>query len=404
MSSVQRRSSPKSAAPAGAGAASGAAPKSTRTLSVLLVEENAQDAKRITRCIEQMPALPCEVTRCATLEESRAATAERQFDVALVAVDADAEAGCRLLEALGGRASPTALIGLTDRLDDTRKTAALEAGAVGLLSKKALSPELLDNAIRSSLYAQTTEIRLNDALDDLERATRSRSEFFAKIGHDLKTPLNSMIGFSEAIAQQSLGPIKDPKYVEFAEAVHEAGAHLLALIDNLIHLSGGDRQGEAFSRNDLNALVGSAIRMTDLTRRKRGQKLKKSLADAPVVAKCQPSAITQAIINLLTNAIKYTNRGGRIEVAVRETGRHAEVVVSDNGIGMTAAEVSIALRPFGRVPLPPLLVQEGTGLGLPIVREIMARHKGQLDLSSAPGKGTTAILRLPKRATADKSV
>ncbi|MDH3581016.1 MAG: HAMP domain-containing histidine kinase, partial [Hyphomicrobiales bacterium] len=301
-----------------------------------------------------------------------------------------------VMRELGGRTGDIAFIFLTDEQGGDIKHRALEAGAFHLVAKKDITPDVLDNAIHSSLHTQKIESKLNDALVDLERATRARSDFFAKIGHDLKTPLNSVIGYSDAIAEETYGPIENPKYREYAQAAREAGTHLLELIDNLIHFSIGNHQEVAFSPADLNVLVSSAVKMTDLACRRRGHALTMKLSPDPVLVPCQASAITQAIINLLTNAIKYSGDAGTIEVSVGETGRHAEVIIKDSGIGMSAEDISVALQPFGRVQLPADIAQEGTGLGLHIVREVMARHKGQLDLSSAPGSGTTAILRLPK--------
>lgn len=364
-------------------------------IRVLIVDDDAEDIARVRRCLDGMAAYRAEVRQAGSLEETRAAIAEAAFDVALIDFHLGDETGTRIMQALGGRRGEIALIFLTGEHDPAIKRQALEAGALHVASKDSLASEILENAIHSSLYAQTIENQLNDALVELERATRARADFFAKIGHDLKTPLNSVIGYSEALAGQAFGPLGDPKYRDYAKAIREAGGHLLELIDNLIHFSVGDNRAISFSRCDLNELAASAIRMTEPACQKRGHALKTALAREPVIVDCQPSAITQAIINLLTNAIKYTPAGGKISVTVRQTARHAEVAVKDNGIGMSRADLTIALEPFGRVQLPPESAQDGTGLGLHIVREIMARHKGQLDMTSAPGEGTTAVLRLP---------
>jgi two-component system cell cycle sensor histidine kinase PleC len=280
------------------------------------------------------------------------------------------------------------------------RRAALKAGTVQLIGEEALSANSLEDTLRAALHARDLETRLEDAQVALERASRARADFFARIGHDLKTPLTSIIGYSEAISGEAFGPLGDARYRTYAEAVREAGAHLLALIENLIHYGGGDdgraaAEAVPYARRDLNALAASATRMTGLMCRKRGHTLVKRFTDAPLWIDCQPAAITQAIVNLLTNAIKYTGEGGCIEVIVRRTARHAEVAIADSGIGMSRDDLTVALQPFGRVSLPPETAQEGTGLGLPIVREIMALHHGQLDVSSAPGQGTTAVLRLP---------
>jgi signal transduction histidine kinase len=380
----------------GTGLAPGTAKQTApEPIRVLIVDDDTGDIARIRRCLGGMSSYAADVQQASSLDEVRAAIDGEGFDVGLVKFDPDEDHSIRIMEELGGRSGDIALILLTGQENGGTKRRALEAGALHLLSMDGLSPDGLENAICSSVHARNIENQLNDALVELERATRAKSDFFAKIGHDLKTPLNSVIGYSDALASEAFGPLGDPKYREYARAVREAGAHLLELIENLIHFSIGDSRDVAFAQCDLNELTASAIRMTELARQKRGHKLVKHFAAEPVLLKCQPSAITQAIINLLTNAIKYTSDNGRIEVTVRRTSRHAEVAIKDNGIGMSQTDISIALQPFGRVQLPPESAQEGTGLGLHIVREIMARHRGQLDVSSAPGQGTTTILRLP---------
>lgn len=364
-------------------------------ICVLIVDDDAEDIALVRRCLDGMAAYAAQVAQASSLDETRAAVAEADFDVALIDFHLGDETGTQVMQALGGRRGEIALIFLTGENDPAIKRQALESGALHVVSKDSLAPEILENAIHSSLYAQTIENQLSDALVELERATRARADFFAKIGHDLKTPLNSVIGYSEALAEEAFGPLGDVKYRNYAESIREAGGHLLELIDNLIHFSLGDNRKIPFTRCDLNELVASAIRMADPACQKRGHTLKTSFANEPAMVDCQPSAITQAIINLLTNAIKYTPAEGTISVTVRQTARHAEVAVKDNGIGMSRADLTVALEPFGRVQLPPETAQDGTGLGLHIVREIMARHKGQLDMTSAPGKGTTAVLRLP---------
>ena len=310
MASAQRKPRSKTTSRGGSGRSAKAAEKAKPTpIRVLVVDDNQKDVTRIERCLGQMVSYKAAVDHAASLAETQSAIEAKKFDVALVDFHLGRETGTRVMRELGGRTGDIAFIFLTDEQGGDIKHRALEAGAFHLVAKKDISPDVLDNAIHSSLHTQKIESKLNDALVDLERATRARSDFFAKIGHDLKTPLNSVIGYSDAIAEETFGPIDNPKYREYAQAAREAGTHLLELIDNLIHFSIGDHQEVAFSPADLNVLVSSAMKMTELACRKRGHTLTKKLAPSPVLVPCQASAITQAIINLLTNAIKYS--GGR---------------------------------------------------------------------------------------------
>ena len=396
MAPAQRRSasSKKTAHPASAAAGKEKKPRRI-PIRILILDDNDADLLLITNSLAGMKSFKAELHQASSLEAARALIEKHLFDVALIDFELGDETGPSVIRQLGGRSSEIALIFMTEPRNGKIRHQALDAGAMQLVGKNTLNADVLENAIHSSLHAQKIENRLDDALVELERATRARSDFFAKIGHDLKTPLNSVIGFSNAIDSEIFGPHANPKYREYAQGIREAGGHLLELIENLIHFSSGDKQEVSFKQNDLRELTTSALRMTELARQSRGHKLVKKLPDEPVTIDCQASAITQAIINLLSNATKYTGDNGRITVSVRKTRRHAEVEIKDNGIGMSQADLSVALQPFGRVHLPADKAQEGTGLGLHIIREIMARHRGQLDVSSAPGKGTTAILRLP---------
>ncbi|GAB4226745.1 MAG: hypothetical protein Kow0032_04850 [Methyloligellaceae bacterium] len=373
-------------------------------LRVLIVDENREDVARIRRHLSRLRTYKASTRLAAPGANLREALSQAQSDVALIDFDMDAAAAQAVMRGLEAHAGGIAIVALVagGRRRGGRQRAR-EAGIHHLVSKADLSSATLEDAIRASLNESRLEAQLSETQVELERATRARADFFAQIGHDLKAPLNSVLGYSEAIAHEVFGPVDNPRYKEYARAVHEAGTHLLTLIDNLIQFSAGKDQRRPMGPHDLNELVEFAIRMTDLARQKRGHRLVTTLSPTPVTVRCQGSAISQAIINLLTNAIKYTPEKGLIEVTVGKTSRHAEVTVRDNGIGMSQEDISIALRPFGRVPLPPESAQEGTGLGLHIIREIMARHKGQLELTSAPGNGTTAILRLPLSRSRGKS-
>lgn len=369
--------------------------KKPTPIRILIIDDDDSDLLALTQCFSEMTEFSPEIHQASTLGEARTLISDHLFDIAIVAPKVDKESGPQIIRHLGGKASEIAFLYLSAATGRGEKQKALDAGALQIIGRDGLTADVLENAIHSGLYSQHTENRLNEVLFELERATRSRADFFAKIGHDLKTPLNGVIGYSDALVGEVFGPLGNPKYKEYAEAVREAGTHLLELIENLIRFSAGDTQKLVFSTCDLVELAAAAIRVTDPLCQKKQHTLTSNFADTPVTVACQPAAIRQAVINLLTNAIKYTETNGEIEISVRKTGRHAEIEIKDNGIGMSQADISIALQPFGRVQLPADKAQEGTGLGLHIVREIMARHRGQLDLSSAPGKGTTAILRLP---------
>ncbi|MCG8560529.1 MAG: hybrid sensor histidine kinase/response regulator [Hyphomicrobiales bacterium] len=368
-----------------------------RPISVLVIEDDDTDFHITQRTLLMMDTFDATIHHARSLEEAREAVLGNSFDVALVDFCLGLETGARALQDLGGRNGAVAPILLTGMPGQDVKQIALRAGAIYCIDKNQLSPALLENTIRCTLHTYALERKLQDLVIALERANRAKSDFFTKIGHDLKTPLNAIIGYSDALSSETFGPVGQAKYKEAGESIKESGLHLLEVINNLIQhsLSQGGMAEAAFQFEDVNELVARAISMIDILRRRHGHTLTRRLSGAPVHVNCHRSVLTQAILNILSNAIKYTPKGGAISVEVRETSRQVEIRIADNGIGMNENDLAVALAPFGRVELPARAVQEGTGIGLPIVRDIMASHQGQLEIESAPGKGTTVILRLP---------
>lgn len=373
-----------------------------RAISVLVIEDEETDFHMTRKTLLLMDTFDATIHHARSLEEAREAALEQSFDVALVDFQLGIETDARALQDLGGRNGAVAPILLTGMPGQDAKQIQLGAGAIYCVDKNQLSPALLENTIRCTLHTHALERKLQDLVIALERANRAKSDFFAKIGHDLKTPLNAIIGYSDALASEMFGPVGQPKYKEAGESIKDSGQHLLEVINNLIQhsLSRGEMGNAAFQLEDVNELVARALSMVDILRRRRGHALSRKLSDAPVRVHCHRSVLTQAILNILSNAIKYTPKGGAIDVDVRGTGRQIEIRVTDNGIGMSENDVAVALAPFGRVDLPAQVAQEGTGIGLPIVRDIMARHEGQLEIQSTPGVGTTVVLRLPIAVTA----
>ena len=374
-------------------------------VSVLVIEDDDADFRITRSALHAMDALAATVHHARSLGEARAALQRGSFDVALVDFNLGLESGISALRDLGGRHGSVAPILLTGMPGADVKQTALQAGAIYCLDKGELSPGLMESTIRCTLHTFALERRLQDLVIELERANRARSDFFAKIGHDLKTPLNAIIGYSDALAVEAFGPVGQVAYRDAGERIKESGLHLLEVIDNLIQhsLSQGELGAGTFDTEDVNELVERALGMVDILRRKREHTLTKKLSERPVHVSCQRSTLTQAVLNVLSNAIKYTPNGGNSCVGVMQAGRYVEIRIRDDGIGMSDRDVAIALAPFGRVELPAPLAQDGTGIGLPIVRDIMARHEGQLEIESAPGEGTIIVLRLPARATARRA-
>lgn len=246
------------------------------------------------------------------------------------------------------------------------------------------------------------ETVLQEAKDQAEAASRSKSQFLANMSHELRTPLNAVIGFSEIIRDALMGPVST-RYQEYARDICSSGEHLLSMINDTLDLSKIEvGQLEIYEETvEIREIITASHRFI----RERAQK-----GEIEVVIEVQENLpavradqrrLKQIFLNLLSNAVKFTPQQGRITVTagVLSSGQ-IEFSVSDTGIGMKPEDVAIALEPFRQVDGELNRRYEGTGLGLPLVQRLVELHGGELGIETAPHAGTTVTITLP----ADRSV
>lgn len=243
------------------------------------------------------------------------------------------------------------------------------------------------------------EMDLIRTKEQADFANRSKSEFLANMSHELRTPLNAIIGFSEIIRDQLFGPVGQAQYIEYAGDIHDSGALLLSLINDILDMSkieAGKRE-LAESTNDIEEIVRSVTRLV-AARAKAGRiKLTMSVPRDMPLFRAEERAIKQILTNLLTNAIKFTPENGTVSLSAAQSKEGQLVLtVQDTGIGIKPEEVAIALAPFGQIESALSRKNQGTGLGLPLTRALVELHGGTLDLQSEVGKGTTITLTFPK--------
>jgi PAS domain S-box-containing protein len=253
-----------------------------------------------------------------------------------------------------------------------------------------------------------TEEALVAAKREAEIASRAKSQFLAAMSHELRTPLNAVLGFSEMIRLESLGPLGNPRYAEYAKDIHESGEHLLALINDILDLekveSGTDDLNEEWI--DVADTVRAALTLVRARAEARGLTLSAEFENGLPELWADARKLKQILVNLLANATKFTEAGGRITLSVRrdEAGALA-VAVRDTGVGIAPEDIPKALAPFGQVRRDPEYAQEGIGLGLPLSQALAEQHGGALEIASELGVGTTATVRLPAaRLAASASV
>ncbi len=231
-----------------------------------------------------------------------------------------------------------------------------------------------------------------------ELASDQKTEFLAKVSHEIRTPLNAIIGFSEVMLEERFGKIPIDRYREYLRDINRSGTHVLELVNDLLDISkieAGKLELD-FSEVKMNDIIAEGVALSQPQANRDQIIIRTSLSGAvpPVVA--DPRSIRQIILNLVSNAIKYTKSGGQVIVSTvyEETG---EVVlrVRDTGLGMSETEITTALMPFRRVQTAAHQRGEGTGLGLPLTKALVEANRAQFSIESTPGEGTLVEIFFP---------
>lgn len=233
-----------------------------------------------------------------------------------------------------------------------------------------------------------------------ESANIAKSRFLATMSHELRTPLNAILGFSEVMKSEIMGPMQNKSYMEYAGNIHESGRHLLHLINEILDLSrieAGryDLHEEPVRLSDI---VEDCHRLLKLRAESKGLQIVLEFDESLPQLWADERALRQVVLNLLSNALKFTPKGGRITVRTFVAPAGGQVlIVKDTGPGIPKDEIPKVMQAFGQGSLAHQTAEGGTGLGLPIVKSLVELHGGQFELLSELRKGTEAIVTLPQK-------
>ena len=237
-----------------------------------------------------------------------------------------------------------------------------------------------------------------------EQESASKSAFLANMSHELRTPLNAIIGFSDIMRSRLHGDLGE-RYAAYAADIHASGEHLLSLINDLLDIAKieAGRMQLSLEPVDTEDVAPQVMRLLKPRADEKGQTLTLSLGAAPAMMLADARAVTQILINLAGNAVKYTQEGGAIDIAIRADGADVVLQVTDNGPGISPEKQDRLFKPFERLDNSYLAGEAGTGLGLSLVRKLAALHGGDATIDSVPGRGTTVTVRLPGAALPSES-
>jgi cell cycle sensor histidine kinase DivJ len=255
----------------------------------------------------------------------------------------------------------------------------------------------------SERKAQETE--LMRTRDEAESASRAKTQFLANMSHELRTPLNAVIGFSEILNRELFGSLGEARYRDYARLIHESGEHLLNVVNEILDMSKIEAGKFKIVREpfDVPSLVKSCCDLMRHTAEQRSLSLIMDVAPDIPELPADKRACKQMLLNVISNAIKFTDPGGWVRVTARRKGGNVELSVADNGIGIAEQDLPKLGKPFVQANNSYDRSYDGAGLGLSVVKGLARLHGGRLELTSVLGEGTIVTIILPLEGSGESA-
>jgi signal transduction histidine kinase len=268
---------------------------------------------------------------------------------------------------------------------------------VGLLSSYIQETQTRKGYIANRIIEVKNEIA-NTLLVEANKASHSKSEFLANMSHELRTPLNAIIGFSDIMDKETFGPLGNKHYSAYVKDIASSGHHLLSIINDILDLAKAEANKLTLEEHeiDLVQVVGESIRMCEPRALQNGVRITLQSCADQVIVSADGKLILQILLNLVSNAVKFSHEGGHVDVSLNVSDRSVLIRVRDRGIGIPAPDVERVLRPFEQVENSLTRQHSGTGLGLPYAVKLAELHGGTLWIESQVNVGTSVTVALPR--------
>jgi signal transduction histidine kinase len=274
-----------------------------------------------------------------------------------------------------------------------------KAGATDFIAKPIVWP-LLGYRLQFALRAAEMETDLVLARDDAEQTSTAKSVILANMGHELRTPLNAIIGFSEYLRDQAQTEDANEQSVEFLGDICFSGKRLLSTVNDILEMANLEAGRVELDETiiDLSRLLAGVVEKHQSAAGEKGITLDARAAKDALLVVGDYDVLRRAIGRIVSNAVKFTPSGGVYVAAMHRPTGEVEISITDSGVGMTAAEISSIVEPFRQADNSLSREQEGSGLGVPLAKAVLKLHKGELEIKSEPGVGTTVSIILPAEA------
>jgi signal transduction histidine kinase len=366
---------------------------------VLLIEDDEDDFVLTRQWLSEIPFKKYDLHWVDSYEGALQSLGEGEFDVCLLDYRLGRHSGLDLLKQIGAEPGTMAVILMTGAERIEVDVEAMRLGATDYLVKGQITPDMLERSIRYAMERKRTEALLQESKEEAEAANRSKTAFLSNVSHELRTPLAVILGNAEILRDRDLTEM-DPAEVKALMAdIDGNGRYLLDLINDLLDLSKAeaDQIDLIEDKVDLGAIIEDALALAAGLPKAADLALSCDLDPALPTLYADAKRLKQILVNLLTNAVKFTPAGGQVTVVTAlDYLSRPRIEINDTGIGIHAEDLARINEPFAQAAASQGGESlAGTGLGLPLTKRLTELHGGTIDLASTPGVGTTVTLTFP---------